>query len=290
MLRATALNKEIRFAAQIYNKITLRFNLLKDSVYSSEKNSTTRSYALTVCYSQLVAITSCISLSSLILSKNRTICTDIQTTLLNSLLRFGRKSVLFGGTVLLSITNGVLAFAPSWPVFLVLFFMAGVNQMPSYLAGFVLGTFLTIFFSDIVANEPFCTMAVDCALTDYPTGLRWLPSSFPAFSKTERSFLQAQRSWVVFQEFSSPVCACLACTCAVWCCCRPPPTWSDTGGIWRCCWLCRAWPTCRSGGKLISAHYQDSNASQGRLNGKVATKPGSSYSWWHLCSRRNLGS
>lgn len=146
------------------------------------------------------------------------------------------------------------------------------------------------FFSDIVANEPFCTMAVDCALTDYPTGLRWLPSSFPAFSKTERSFLQAQRSWVVFQEFSSPVCACLACTCAVWCCCRPPPTWSDTGGIWRCCWLCRAWPTCRSGGKLISAHYQDSNASQGRLNGKVATKPGSSYSWWHLCSRRNLGS
>lgn len=146
MLRATALNKEIRFAAQIYNKITLRFNLLKDSVYSSEKNSTTRSYALTVCYSQLVAITSCISLSSLILSKNRTICTDIQTTLLNSLLRFGRKSVLFGGTVLLSITNGVLAFAPSWPVFLVLFFMAGVNQIPSYLAGFVLGTFLTIFF------------------------------------------------------------------------------------------------------------------------------------------------
>lgn len=92
-----------------------------------------------------MAITSCISLSSLILSKNRTISIDIQTTLLNSLLRFGRKNVLFGGSVLLSITHGVLAFAPSWPVFLVLFFMAGVNQIPSYLAGFVLGTFWTIF-------------------------------------------------------------------------------------------------------------------------------------------------
>lgn len=93
-----------------------------------------------------MAITSCISLSSLILSKNRTICIDVKATLLNSLLRFGRKSVLFGGTVLLSITNGALAFAPSYPVFLVLFFMAGVNQIPSYLAGFVLGTFLKIFF------------------------------------------------------------------------------------------------------------------------------------------------
>lgn len=33
MLKAIALNKEIRFAGQICNKITLRFNLLKDSVY-----------------------------------------------------------------------------------------------------------------------------------------------------------------------------------------------------------------------------------------------------------------
>lgn len=216
---------------------------------------------------------------SLILSTNRTICIDIQTTLLNSLLRFGRKSVLFGGSVLLSITNGVLAFAPSWPVFLVLFFMAGVNQIPSYLAGFVLGTFLKIVFWYCSRNESFSTMVVDWALTDYLTGLRWL-EIWPEFSKNRMFPLQAQRSSVVFQEFSSPVCACLSCTCAVSCCCRPPPTWSDTGGTWHCCWLCRAWPTCRSGGELISAHCQDLNASQGCLNGKVATYPESRYSSW----------
>lgn len=45
---------------------------------------------------------------------------------------------------MLSISTAALAFAPSWPVFLALFFIAGINQIPSFLSGFVLGKACTI--------------------------------------------------------------------------------------------------------------------------------------------------
>lgn len=45
---------------------------------------------------------------------------------------------------MLSVSTVALAFAPSWPVFLGLFFLAGINQIPSYLSGFVLGKSCTI--------------------------------------------------------------------------------------------------------------------------------------------------
>lgn len=58
--------------------------------------------------------------------------------------RFGRKTVLFGGSAMLSVSTVALAFAPSWPVFLALFFLAGINQIPSFLSGFVLGKTRTV--------------------------------------------------------------------------------------------------------------------------------------------------
>ncbi|KAM8854981.1 organic cation/carnitine transporter 2-like isoform 2-T2 [Spinachia spinachia] len=42
--------------------------------------------------------------------------------------RFGRKPVLFGAIIALSIFSSALAFAPSWPVFVVLFFMLGLGS------------------------------------------------------------------------------------------------------------------------------------------------------------------
>ncbi|XP_028292393.1 solute carrier family 22 member 5-like isoform X2 [Gouania willdenowi] len=54
--------------------------------------------------------------------------------------RFGRKPVLFGATLMLSVFSSALAFAPSWPIFICLFGMMGVGQIASYIAGFVLGS------------------------------------------------------------------------------------------------------------------------------------------------------
>lgn len=45
---------------------------------------------------------------------------------------------------MLSVSTAALAFAPSWPVFLALFFLAGINQIPSFLSGFVLGKTCTV--------------------------------------------------------------------------------------------------------------------------------------------------
>lgn len=59
---------------------------------------------------------------------------------LYSYLRFGRKPVLFGAIVALSVFSSALAFASSWPVFLVLFFMLGLGQLTCYVVVFVLGT------------------------------------------------------------------------------------------------------------------------------------------------------
>ncbi|XP_059199000.1 organic cation/carnitine transporter 2-like [Centropristis striata] len=54
--------------------------------------------------------------------------------------RFGRKPVLFGTITMLSVFSSAAAFAPSWPVFTVLFFMLGMGQITSYVAAFVLGS------------------------------------------------------------------------------------------------------------------------------------------------------
>ena len=53
--------------------------------------------------------------------------------------RFGRKPVLFGAISVLSIFSSALAFAPSWPVFTVLFYLLGLGQITSYVVSFVLG-------------------------------------------------------------------------------------------------------------------------------------------------------
>ncbi|KAM7379968.1 hypothetical protein PAMP_003299 [Pampus punctatissimus] len=47
--------------------------------------------------------------------------------------RFGRKPVLFATIIMLSIFSVAIAFAPSWPVFTVLFFMLGMGQISSYI-------------------------------------------------------------------------------------------------------------------------------------------------------------
>ncbi|XP_075994663.1 organic cation/carnitine transporter 2-like [Genypterus blacodes] len=58
--------------------------------------------------------------------------------------RFGRKPVLFGFTFLISFFSGTLAFAPSWPIFTLLFFMVGLGQITLYVVIFVLGSELLI--------------------------------------------------------------------------------------------------------------------------------------------------
>ncbi|KAL7385412.1 hypothetical protein ABVT39_021514 [Epinephelus coioides] len=54
--------------------------------------------------------------------------------------RFGRKPVLFGALAMLSIFSSALAFAPSWPVFTILFFMLGFGQITAFTVVFVLGS------------------------------------------------------------------------------------------------------------------------------------------------------
>lgn len=68
--------------------------------------------------------------------------------------------------------------------------------------------------------------------------------------------LQAQRSWLVFQEFSSPICAWIMPMCLVPYCCQPLATSFESGGICLCSWLCPAWHTYPSGGKFDSEPCQ----------------------------------
>ncbi|XP_077393026.1 organic cation/carnitine transporter 2-like [Festucalex cinctus] len=68
--------------------------------------------------------------------------------------RFGRKPVLLGSVALLSVFSSVLALAPSWELFTVLFFMLGLGQIGCYVVVFVLGSeILTgpsrVFFSNL---------------------------------------------------------------------------------------------------------------------------------------------
>ncbi|XP_031136494.1 solute carrier family 22 member 4-like isoform X1 [Sander lucioperca] len=58
--------------------------------------------------------------------------------------RFGRKPALFGAITALSIFSSALAFAPSWPVFTMLFFLLGLGQITSYIVAFVLGSEILI--------------------------------------------------------------------------------------------------------------------------------------------------
>ncbi|XP_023276637.1 solute carrier family 22 member 4-like isoform X1 [Seriola lalandi dorsalis] len=64
--------------------------------------------------------------------------------------RFGRKPVLFGSIAMLTIFSGALAFAPSWPVFTVLFFMLGMGQIACYIVVFVLGSEILIGSSRVL--------------------------------------------------------------------------------------------------------------------------------------------
>lgn len=69
------------------------------------------------------------------------------TTLLDLYFRFGRKPVMFVAISMLSIFSIAVAFAPSWPVFTVLFFIMGMGQIASFIVVFVLGlcvVFLTL--------------------------------------------------------------------------------------------------------------------------------------------------
>ncbi|XP_070832615.1 solute carrier family 22 member 4-like [Chaetodon trifascialis] len=58
--------------------------------------------------------------------------------------RFGRKPVLFGSIATLSVFSSAVAFAPSWPVFTILFFMMGLGQIGSYIVAFVMGSEILI--------------------------------------------------------------------------------------------------------------------------------------------------
>uniref|UniRef100_A0A3Q2FS48 Solute carrier family 22 member 4-like n=1 Tax=Cyprinodon variegatus TaxID=28743 RepID=A0A3Q2FS48_CYPVA len=72
--------------------------------------------------------------------------------------RFGRKPVLFGSIAILSVFSSAVAFAPSWPIFVVLFFMQGLGQIASYIAVFVLGSEILVGSSRVLfcsLGEPF---------------------------------------------------------------------------------------------------------------------------------------
>lgn len=56
--------------------------------------------------------------------------------------RFGRKPTLFGSLLILTISSTAATFAPSFPVFTVLFMLMGFSQMAIYITIFVLGKFL----------------------------------------------------------------------------------------------------------------------------------------------------
>lgn len=73
--------------------------------------------------------------------------------------RWGRTLVLLGAQLLLSVSSSCMAFAPSWPVFMVCFFMVGFGQITAYIVVFVLGSELLtggarVFFSCL--GIPFC--------------------------------------------------------------------------------------------------------------------------------------
>ncbi|KAJ4932812.1 hypothetical protein JOQ06_029654 [Pogonophryne albipinna] len=72
--------------------------------------------------------------------------------------RFGRKPVLFGAIFALSLFSSAVAFAPSWPVFIALFFMLGMGQITSFIAAFVLGSELLMGSTRVI----FSSLCLPC--------------------------------------------------------------------------------------------------------------------------------
>uniref|UniRef100_A0A3B4YQ41 Solute carrier family 22 member 4-like n=1 Tax=Seriola lalandi dorsalis TaxID=1841481 RepID=A0A3B4YQ41_SERLL len=100
-------------------------------------------------YYQSTIVTECFSSWALI-SEDCYVAFVADTTLLHLYYRFGRKPVLFGSIAMLTIFSGALAFAPSWPVFTVLFFMLGMGQIACYIVVFVLGSEILIGSSRVL--------------------------------------------------------------------------------------------------------------------------------------------
>ncbi|KAK1903459.1 Solute carrier family 22 member 5 [Dissostichus eleginoides] len=67
--------------------------------------------------------------------------------------RFGRKPVLFGAIFALSLFSSAVAFAPSWPVFIALFFMLGMGQITCYISAFVLGSELLMGSTRVIFSS-----------------------------------------------------------------------------------------------------------------------------------------
>ncbi|XP_028992593.1 organic cation/carnitine transporter 2-like [Betta splendens] len=72
--------------------------------------------------------------------------------------RFGRKPVVFGATVVLSVFSCAVASAPSWPVFLGLYFVMGMGQIACYIIVFVLGSEILLGSSRVL----FSTLFLPC--------------------------------------------------------------------------------------------------------------------------------
>ncbi|KAG8000905.1 SEC14 domain and spectrin repeat-containing protein 1 [Nibea albiflora] len=84
--------------------------------------------------------------------------------------RFGRKPVLFGAIGMLSVFSCALAFAPSWPIFTILFFMMGLGQIACYIVVFVLGSEILTGSTRVL----FSNMALPII---YTTGMMALPGT-----------------------------------------------------------------------------------------------------------------
>ncbi|XP_044222130.1 solute carrier family 22 member 4-like [Thunnus albacares] len=84
--------------------------------------------------------------------------------------RFGRKPVLFGAIIALSVFSSAVAFAPSWPVFTVLFFMLGLGQIAGYIVVFVLG-------SEILIGSTRVLFSNLCLPSFYVFGMMLLPGT-----------------------------------------------------------------------------------------------------------------
>ncbi|XP_041807357.1 solute carrier family 22 member 4-like [Chelmon rostratus] len=84
--------------------------------------------------------------------------------------RFGRKPVLFGSIAMLSVFSSAVAFAPSWPVLTLLFFMMGLGQIACYVVVFVLGS-ETLIGSTRVFFSSLCLPFV------YTVGVMLLPAT-----------------------------------------------------------------------------------------------------------------
>uniref|UniRef100_A0A3Q3A8I8 Solute carrier family 22 member 4-like n=1 Tax=Kryptolebias marmoratus TaxID=37003 RepID=A0A3Q3A8I8_KRYMA len=84
--------------------------------------------------------------------------------------RFGRKPVLFGSVAVLTVFSSALAFAPSWSVFTLLFFLLGLGQITCYIASFVLGSEILVGSTRIL----FCSLCLNFV---YVVSMMLLPAT-----------------------------------------------------------------------------------------------------------------